>query len=276
MCLDSFYRSPPTFDSLSSRLEKIAGESELFQLPSAGESVLGRPLWLLSAGEASAPPVLLVGCTHGSEWITALLLTLFAESLACAAGEGGEIAVSGPQSAGEYAGQTAQMMGRCPEQVWQANARGVDLNHNFPAGWDILRQLEIQDGITGPGPTKYGGPCPFSEPETQAVQRLCARFPVRQLLSFHAQGEEIYWRYGDRTPGRGLTAARLFSASSGYKVCDPVGTASHGGLKDWFIQETGRPGFTLEVGKGKNPLPIEQLPEIWRKLRETLMLSILV
>ena len=305
MCLDSFYRSPPTFDSLSSRLEKIAGESELFQLPSAGESVLGRPLWLLSAGEASAPPVLLVGCTHGSEWITALLLTLFAESLACAAGEGGEIAgirvergtlfrgrsllilpclnpdgmeiaISGPQSAGEYAGQTAQMMGRCPEQVWQANARGVDLNHNFPAGWDILRQLEIQDGITGPGPTKYGGPCPFSEPETQAVQRLCARFPVRQLLSFHAQGEEIYWRYGDRTPGRGLTAARLFSASSGYKVCDPVGTASHGGLKDWFIQETGRPGFTLEVGKGKNPLPIEQLPEIWRKLRETLMLSILV
>ena len=55
-----------------------------------------------------------------------------------------------------------------------------------------------------------------------------------------------------------------------------MGTASHGGLKDWFIQETGRPGFTLEVGRGQNPLPIEQLPEIWRKLRETLMLSILV
>ncbi len=305
MTLDSFYCSPPTFDSLSDRLKEIAKESELFQLSSAGKSVMERPLWVLSAGEASAPPVLLVGCTHGSEWITALLLTLFAEALAraaekreeiagirvepgtlfhgrsllilpCLNPDGMEIAISGPQAAGEYAHQTAQMMERFPEQVWQANARGVDLNHNFPAGWDILRQLEIQSGITGSGPTKYGGPHPFSEPETQAVQRLCAQFPIRQLLSFHAQGEEIYWRYGDRTPGRGLTAARLFSASSGYKVCDPVGTASHGGLKDWFIQETGRPGFTLEVGRGQNPLPIEQLPEIWRKLRETLMLSILV
>lgn len=305
MRLDSFYCSPPTFDSLSARLEKIARESELFQFSSSGESVLGRPLWVLAAGEVAAPPVLLVGCTHGSEWITALLLTLFAESLAhaaekreeiagicveprtlfhgrsllilpCLNPDGMEIAVSGSQAAGEYAHQTARMMERFPEQVWQANARGVDLNHNFPAGWDILRKLETESGVTGPGPTKYGGPHPFSEPETQAVRRLCAQFPVRQLLSFHAQGEEIYWRYGDRTPGRGLTAARLFSASSGYKVCDPVGTASHGGLKDWFIQETGRPGFTLEVGRGKNPLPIEQLPEIWRKLRETLMLSILV
>ena len=73
MTLDSFYCSPPTFDSLSDRLKEIAKESELFQLSSAGKSVLERPLWVLSAGEASAPPVLLVGCTHGSEWISLCL-----------------------------------------------------------------------------------------------------------------------------------------------------------------------------------------------------------
>lgn len=303
MALDSFYRSPPTLESISLRLRDIVGCSELFRLSSAGDSVLGRPLWYLLAGDFSAPPVLLIGCTHGSEWITAMLLLLFAESLTdamehqgeiagirvealfhgrsllllpCLNPDGMEISLYGSDAAGERRCQVARMMRDFPEQVWQANARGVDLNHNFPAGWEIVRDLEKQNGILGPGPTKYGGPCPFSEPETQAVRKLCSDFPVRQVLSFHSQGEEIYWRYGSRTPGRGLMVARLFSASSGYQVCDPAGTASHGGLKDWFIQETGRPGFTLEVGKGKNPLPIEQLPDIWGKLKETLMLSILV
>jgi len=303
MISDSFYRTPPSFQSMSERLSAAAGRTALFQMFSAGKSVLGRPLWYLFAGEPSAPPVFLVGCTHGSEWLTAMLLTLFADFLAdavenqgeiagirvetlfhgrslllmpCLNPDGMEISLHGPGTAGEYSRQVKYMMDEYPGQVWQANARGVDLNHNFPAGWEILRELEIQNGILGPGPTRYGGSYPFSEPETQAVQKLCSQYPVRQVLSFHSQGEEIYWRYGSRTPGRGLMIARLFSASSGYQVCDPSGTASHGGLKDWFIQETGKPGFTLEIGRGKNPLPIEQLPGIWEKLRETLMLSILV
>lgn len=303
MILDPFYLSTPSFQAISSRLADAADRTSMFQLFSAGKSVLNRPLWYLFAGEPSAPPVFLVGCTHGSEWLTAMLLTLFADSLAdavekqgeiagiraeslfhgrslllmpCLNPDGMEIALFGADAAGEYSDQVKRMMEDSPDQVWQANARGVDLNHNFPAGWETLRELEIKSGILGPGPTKYGGTCPFSEPETEAVRKLCAEFPFKQVLSFHSQGEEIYWRYGSRTPGRGLMIARLFSASSGYQVCDPAGTASHGGLKDWFIQETGRPGFTLEIGKGKNPLPIEQLPDIWEKLKETLMLSILV
>lgn len=301
--LAPFYLSPPSFQSLSQHIREIDRRSPLFQLRSAGESVLGRPLWYFFVGEDSAPPTLLVGCTHGSEWITALLLLLFADSLAsalenqgeiagicveplfhgrslillpCLNPDGMEIALYGSGSSGELAGQVDAMIQGNPGQVWQANARGVDLNHNFPAGWETLREMEIREGITGPGPTRFGGPHPFSEPETLAVRGICEAFAVRQVLAFHSQGEEIYWRYGGRTPGRGLMVARLFSASSGYRVCDPVGTASHGGLKDWFIQETGRPGFTLEVGRGKNPLPIGQLPGIWTKLKETLMLSILV
>ena len=35
---------------------------------------------------------------------------------------------------------------------WQANARGVDLNHNFDAGWEKLRQMEISYGILKPAP----------------------------------------------------------------------------------------------------------------------------
>ena len=47
-------------------------------------------------------------------------------------------------------------------------------------------------------------------------------------------------------------------------------------MKDWFIQQTGRPGFTIEVGKGQNPLPLQQLESIWERLQELMMLSVLV
>ena len=33
---------------------------------------------------------------------------------------------------------------------WQANARGVDLNHNFNAGWEALHTLEQEQGIYHP------------------------------------------------------------------------------------------------------------------------------
>ena len=36
------------------------------------------------------------------------------------------------------------------------------------------------------------------------------------------------------------------------------------GYKAWFISEFSKPGFTVEVGRGKNPLPLSQFAEIYR------------
>ena len=41
---------------------------------------------------------------------------------------------------------------------WQANVRGVDLNHNYDAGFDAYKQLEPSLGITGGGPTRQSPP----------------------------------------------------------------------------------------------------------------------
>ena len=46
----------------------------------------------------------------------------------------------------------------------------------------------------------------------------------------------------------------------------PQSSASMGGFKDWFIEAFRRPGFTIEVGKGRNPLPFGQLPAIESKV----------
>ena len=40
--------------------------------------------------------------------------------------------------------------------------------------------------------------------------------------------------------------------------------SGNAGYKDWFIQEYNRPGYTIEVGKGVNPLPLSQFPQIYR------------
>ena len=62
------------------------------------------------------------------------------------------------------------------------------------------------------------------------------------------------------------------ATSSGYALDVPISIAEGGGFKDWFISEFKRPAFTIELGKGKNPLPIEDANEIYRRVREMLVL----
>ena len=64
--------------------------------------------------------------------------------------------------------------------------------------------------------------------------------------------------------------AEILSSESGYALDVPVGLASGGGFKDWFVLEFDRPAFTVEIGKGKNPLPIEMAEEIYKKIEKML------
>ena len=54
-----------------------------------------------------------------------------------------------------------------------------------------------------------------------------------------------------------------FAELSGYELAETVGITSYAGYKDWFIQDYKRPGYTVEVGKGTNPLPISQFDAIY-------------
>ena len=55
-----------------------------------------------------------------------------------------------------------------------------------------------------------------------------------------------------------------FAQVSGYALEDTPYESAFAGYKDWFIKMYRRPGYTIEVGRGENPLPIEQFPEIYR------------
>ena len=84
------------------------------------------------------------------------------------------------------------------------------------------------------------------------------------VLAYHSQGKEIYWTFdGIEVPGARELGER-FAQVSGYTLSEPAEVSSFAGYKDWFIKVFRRPGYTIEVGFGTNPLPIEQFDEIYR------------
>lgn len=82
-------------------------------------------------------------------------------------------------------------------------------------------------------------------------------------MCFHSQGEVIYWKYKDFLPKNSLELAKEFAHVSGYELEDTPYNSSFGGLRDWFIKTFNKPAFTIEVGKGTNPLPLSQFSKIY-------------
>ena len=86
------------------------------------------------------------------------------------------------------------------------------------------------------------------------MAELTKKRDFSRVLAFHTQGKEIYWGFEHLEPPQSEVIVKEFSRVSGYK---PVQTlASYAGYKDWFIQDWRRPGFTVELGEGMNPLAI--------------------
>ena len=285
------------FSDLKEKMSALSAKYRFVSVQSVGKSVLGKDLLTLNIGNGKEA-VLLCGAFHGSERLTATLLMMFAEHLCKSLSNDGFVSEIRARKAlydrrlvilpmvnpdgCDIVGEGSINCGGFKESVnrlsvgdfshWNANVRGVDINHNFDAGWNILHTLEQKSNIYGPSPTRYGGPRPQSEPETAALVNLCEKIDFCHVATFHSQGEIIYWNYGNNTPPKGKRMAALMSASSGYALEEPTEMASHGGFKDWFIEKYQRPGFTIEIGKGKNPLPPSGVEEIYSRLEELMML----
>ena len=146
---------------------------------------------------------------------------------------------------------------------WKANLLGVDLNLNYPAGWEMARRIKFSQGFTRPGPRDFVGRAPLNQRETQALARYTQRLDPALVLAYHSQGEVIYWQFQDIYVPGAQELGEKFAALSGYALEETPYNSSFAGYKDWFIQEYRRPGFTIEVGQGVNPLPLSQFPQIY-------------
>ncbi|HEY8499941.1 MAG TPA: M14 family metallopeptidase [Clostridia bacterium] len=290
-----------TYEIMEMDIEGLQARYPFIETGVAGRSVLGRNLYYIRLGSGPVE-VHYNGAHHSLEWITSPLLMKFIENFcrAYAAGtsirgynisqiwnsssiyiipmvnpDGVNLVLEGLKPDNPYYNQLLQWndTGLPFSQVWQANIRGVDLNRNYPASWEEAKAQEPSLGITGPGPTRFGGPFPLSEPESQAMADFTRRHNFKLVIAYHTQGQVIYWLYKNIFVPRAQQIGEIFARASGYDLSATPYEAAYAGYKDWFIEEFTRPGYTIEAGLGRNPLPISQFDMIYNDNEEIMLLA---
>lgn len=257
-------------------------------------TAFGRPIRTLVIGNGPRK-VFYSAAHHANEWITTPVLLKFVEEFAEAIETGGQI---GGVDAGELRNTatiytipmvdpdgvalvTGEITVGDPQYVqaqsiaadfpaipfpngWKANLLGVDLNLNYPAGWLQARENKYAQGFTRPAPRDYVGRAPLDQLETRALAGYTEVIDPALVLAYHTQGKVIYWQFQDyEVPGARELGER-FAQISGYSLEETPFLSAFAGYKDWFIKYFRRPGYTIEVGEGENPLPISQFDEIYR------------
>lgn len=251
-----------------------------------GSSVMGKDLIELTIGNG-ARRVHLNGSFHAHEWITTPILMqtlneyllaitnqssirgldmlLFYQAVTLSLvpmvnPDGVNLVVNGLPEEEPYRSNVLDINRRSTDfSGWKANIRGVDLNNQYPALWELESEIKPKR----PAPRDFPGYAPLTEPEAIAMANLTATGNFHRVLAYHTQGKVIYWGFQGLEPPEALTIVNEFQRVSGYLPIQYV--QSYAGYKDWFIQEWRRPGYTIELGRGVNPLPIGQFDEIYEE-----------
>jgi len=277
---------PKAYDyaDLQEDLSRLAEIYPFMRRRSIGSSVMGKQLPELLVG-AGDKRVHANGSFHGNEWITTPALVRFLNDYLLALTNNGELrgveamplyqettlslvpmvnpdgvdlVVNGLPSEEPYRSEAFAINGGSGDfSGWKANIRGVDLNNQYPALWEE----EAARGPSSPAPRDYAGTAPLTEPESIAMADLTRSSDFARVLAFHTQGKVIFWGFEGLQPPESEAIVNEFARVSGY---EPIEYAdSSAGYKDWFIQDWRRPGFTVELGQGTNPLPLSQFEEIY-------------
>jgi protein MpaA len=184
-----------------------------------GRSVRGRRIDAVRVGDPAGPRrVLVVGCIHGNECTGTAVTRILSRS--SPAGDFWLVSNLNPDG---FA------LGR------RQNARGVDLNRNFPSEWRMGGR---------PWDPEYPGPRPLSEPETRIATRLVRQLRPEVTIWFH-QPQTLVRAWGQSVP-----AARRYARLAGMRfgaIRWPRGTAPN-----WQNHRfPGTSSFVVELPPGR-------------------------
>ncbi len=291
-----------TYDRLKSDLLFLNYEYPLFLIKNLGKSTLEEEIYYLKIGEGNRK-LCINASHHANEWITSLIIMLFIEKYLFLY-----------QNKQNYKGYNIEDLWRKtslfvipmvnPDGVnlclkdkkimtqekyqeiwkpysnqlwnWKANIRGVDLNLNYPTGWEQAVKNKKKIGISKAGPRDYPGPNAISEIETKNMIQITDLLKFDMTISLHSQGGEIYEGYFGKEDNRAYAIGKLFEKVSGYTLTKPNYNSSFAGYKDWFVDTYQKPGYTIEIGHGEegNPLPLDKAEEIYKEVEEIFLVAL--
>lgn len=185
-----------------------------------GRSVDGRPIVAIETGDFDAATrLLVVGCIHGNEPAGIAIANRLSH-------------ISPPRELDLWIVPDLNPDGVAART--RGNAHGVDLNRNFPFGWQPL------SGVF------YSGPRPLSEPESRIAVRLIRQARPRISIWFHQHMDLV-----DESGGN-LAIERRFAALAGLQL-QRLGTRP-GSVVGWENHTfPGTTAFVVELPSGSLP-----------------------
>lgn len=306
LCFQSSLYTYGEFQRDMAALQKNAGAA--LRVDEIGQTVDGNKLYDFRVGNPSAERHLLVfGGIHAREYITAQLVMRQLVQLLSDQSTNGSyeniavrellsnteihfIPMANPDGIGisqlgleglrteavrETVRQIAEKDGKALTESylrqWKSNANGVDLNRNFDARWE-----SYNDHLGHASADHYKGTAPECELESKAFADLTRQFQFDATLSYHTQGEVIYWNFGQEgeLKNMSLLLANRVSELTGYRLDGNFQALDTAGYKDWAISKLGIPSLTIEAGHGGNPVDPAQMDEIWRENRDVVPMTL--
>jgi murein peptide amidase A len=184
-----------------------------------GKSVNGHPIRAWHLGEPTAPrTAILLGRHHGNEPAGDVILKALRD---------------GPPVHGVNLWVVPRLNPDGALRDTRQNARGVDLNRNFPFRWKPMSGYY------------YSGPRPASEPETRAAMRFMNRIDPDYVVTMHQPFHGLDVRHAkDRAFARRLS--RELNLPDEHLPCQG---GCHGTLSGWFNHRHKGASVTVEFAE---------------------------
>lgn len=292
----SFPAGYMTYDQMRARLQAMAqAYPNLVHLEDVGDTWLkqqgkaNHDIWMVEIGnqnnKAAKPAYLMIGGVHARELAPVEILMKLMDLLTSQYGKDPRITqlvdtrnvVFLPMV--NVDGRVAVEQGA----AWQRknmHDSGVDLNRNYDNHWNY-QGLNVPDswkrGLTNPSGEIYSGSGPASEPETQVVQSIFARFKPVLAVDMHSYGDMMLWPLGystgdapDAAAFKDLYARTVkqlgFQGGTSAQILYPT-TAT---TRDYAYEKHGAISMTLEIGDSFRP-SYSETERMWQNLQPHLL-----
>ncbi|MGH3357805.1 MAG: M14 family zinc carboxypeptidase [Nocardioidaceae bacterium] len=209
---------PPSAGAVAGRTDASPDRMQRAQAEVIGRSVQGRPIRAWHLGDPDARrTVVVMAAMHGNELAPRRILGTLRKRARIRGVDLWVVPTVNPDGARRH---------------HRKNARGVDLNRNYPVRWKRLHG------------SYDSGPRPRSEPETRVMMRFLRRQDPRYVVSFHQPLHGV-----DATvPKTSALARRLAVRMHLPRKSFTCGGHCHGTMTQWFNKRRSGAAVTVELG----------------------------